>query len=154
MVIDHAEIDAMKQSRPGGATATLTAPESTPAEANAPEGPSAERIATPPTATVERTRTSEPAVAQTPAERKLAQILRLKVPAIVQLAQRRSGIGYVRRLTLGMIIEFSKQVDDPLELRINNRTVGRGEAVKVGEHFGLRISEIRDPAERVRTLGK
>ena len=148
MVIDHAEIDAMKQSPTDGATATLSPPSGESPVANV-AGPvsAAPAIAHPAEST-----SSE--AAQTPAQRKLAQILRIKVPVIVQLAQRRSAIGYVRRLTLGMIIEFSKQVDEALELRINNRMVGRGEAVKVGEQLGLRISEIRDPAERVRTLGR
>lgn len=138
----------MKQSATGGATATLApiADESTEAHDGGPV------VAAPAAARPADAAGAE--AAQSPAQRKLAQILRIKVPVIVQLAQRRSAIGYVRRLTLGMIIEFSKQVDEMLELRINNRTVGRGEAVKVGEQLGLRISEIREPAERVRTLGR
>jgi flagellar motor switch/type III secretory pathway protein FliN len=40
----------------------------------------------------------------------------------------------------GSIIKFDKTCDELLELSIGNRTVARGEAVKVGDKFGLRIS--------------
>jgi len=84
----------------------------------------------------------------------LARILKIRVPAIVQLAARRMSISGVRKFSLGMIIEFYKGVDEPLELLINNRPVGKGEAVKVGEHFGLRITQIRDAATRIKSMGK
>ena len=38
------------------------------------------------------------------------------------------------------IIEFEKSSDEPLELMINNKVIGLGETVKVGENFGLRIT--------------
>jgi flagellar motor switch protein FliN/FliY len=63
------------------------------------------------------------------------------------------SIGQVRKLSLGMIIEFHKPVGDPLDLLINNRPVGKGDAVKVGERFGLRVSEIGDAATRIRSMG-
>ncbi len=84
----------------------------------------------------------------------VARILRIQVPARVQLASRRMSIAEVRKLSLGMIIEFHKAVDDPLDLLINNHPVGRGIAVKVGERFGLRVSEIRDAATRIKSMGK
>jgi flagellar motor switch protein FliN/FliY len=83
----------------------------------------------------------------------VARIRKLRVPVIVLLASRRMDIAAVRKLALGMIIEFDKDVGDPLDLLINNHPIGRGEAIKVGEHFGLRISEIRDQATRIRSMG-
>ena len=84
----------------------------------------------------------------------VARILKIRVPVIVQLASRRMNIEAVRKLSLGMIIEFSKPIDDPLELLVNNHPVGFGDAVKVNEHFGLRISRIRDAATRIKSMGK
>jgi flagellar motor switch protein FliN/FliY len=84
---------------------------------------------------------------------KVTRILRVRVPVRVQLAARRMSIGQVRKLSLGMIIEFHKPVGDPLDLLINNRPVGKGDAVKVGERFGLRVSEIGDAATRIRSMG-
>lgn len=83
----------------------------------------------------------------------VARILRVRVPVRVQLASRRMSIAEVRRLSLGMIIEFHKGIDESLDLLINNHPVGSGDAVKVGEHFGLRVSEVRDAATRIRSMG-
>ena len=96
-----------------------------------------------------------PRVAARPAVRDpaLARVLRVRVPVIVQLAERFMPIQTVRNLSVGSIIEFEKSVEDPLDLRINNRPIGRGQCVKVGEDFGLRVSEIVDKAARIRSLG-
>lgn len=48
------------------------------------------------------------------------------------------------RLGVGAIIEFVKSSSEPLELMINNKVIGQGETVKVGENFGLRITRIGD----------
>ena len=84
----------------------------------------------------------------------VGRILKIRVPVIVRLASRWMPIAKVRKLSLGMIIEFHKHVDEPLELLINNHLVGKGDAVKANEHFGLRVSEIRDKATRIRSMGK
>jgi flagellar motor switch protein FliN/FliY len=95
---------------------------------------------------------SDALLTETDAE--LQRILHLRVPVIVQLATRRMPIGAVRDLSAGAIVEFDKSVDDALDLLVNNRLIGRGHCVKVGENFGLQITRICDPAERVRSLGK
>jgi flagellar motor switch protein FliN/FliY len=79
-----------------------------------------------------------------PAQIELKRILRLQVPVIVKLAERRLTMVEVLRLGNGSIIEFFKSSDQPLELLINNKTIAVGEAVKVGENFGLRITQIGD----------
>lgn len=84
----------------------------------------------------------------------LGRILRLQVPVIVKLAERRLSMSEVLRLGTGAIIEFSKASDEPLELLINNRTIGVGETVKVGENFGLRITQIGDVKSLIRSLGQ
>jgi flagellar motor switch protein FliN/FliY len=84
----------------------------------------------------------------------VAGLLKLRVPVIAQLASRRMTIAYVRKLSLGTILEFSKGVDEHLDLLINNHPIGRGEAVKVDERFGLRISAIRDARTRIRSMGQ
>jgi flagellar motor switch protein FliN len=87
-----------------------------------------------------------------PADPQLARLLKLHVPVIVQLARRRMPIGSVLTLSVGAIIEFEKSVEDHLDLLINNHAVGRGQCVKVGENFGLRITEICGKAQRIRSL--
>jgi flagellar motor switch protein FliN/FliY len=89
-----------------------------------------------------------------PDTRELARIMRLQVPVIVKLAERKLNVSEVMRLGTGAIIEFFKRSDEPLELMINNKVIGVGEAVKVGENFGLRISQIGDVKQIIRSLGE
>ena len=84
----------------------------------------------------------------------IARLLRMRVPVIVQLAKRKMDISSIRRLSLGTIIEFHKNIDQPLLLLINNHAIGEGDTVKVGERFGLRLQQITDQATRIRSLGR
>ncbi len=69
-------------------------------------------------------------------------ILELEVPLIVQIASRTMPIREVIELEHGSIIEFPRSADEELEILVNNKPVGQGTAVKVGENFGIRISSI------------
>ena len=89
-----------------------------------------------------------------PPKSDVERILLLQVPVIVKLAERKLSLNEVMRLGVGAIIEFSKSSEEPLELLINNRPIGYGEAVKVGENFGLKITRIGDIREIVKALGR
>lgn len=92
--------------------------------------------------------------ANSPSQTELTRILRLQVPVIVKLAERTLTLSEVMRLGTGAIIEFVKSNDEPLELLINNKSIGTGEAVKVGENFGLKITRIGDVKSVIRSLGR
>ncbi|GMV97236.1 MAG: hypothetical protein AMXMBFR83_15940 [Phycisphaerae bacterium] len=96
-------------------------------------------------------------VAPAPANGKVREdprrILRLEVPVIVRLAERTMPLGNILGLTTGAIIEFEKPADSQLDLMINNKCIGTGSAVKVGENFGLRVTRIGSVADRIRALG-
>jgi len=80
--------------------------------------------------------------------------MRLHVPIIVRLAERKLNLSEVMRLGTGAIIEFFKSSDEPLELLVNNKVIGLGEAVKVGENFGLRLTQIGDIKQVVAAMGR
>jgi flagellar motor switch protein FliN/FliY len=82
----------------------------------------------------------------------LRRILKMQVPVIVKLAERKLQLSEVMRLGAGAIIEFSKRSDEPLELLVNNKTVALGETVKVGENFGLRITQVGDLKSTIQSL--
>lgn len=83
----------------------------------------------------------------------LERILALEVPIVVRLAVRVMKVSEVTTLVPGSILELPKSSDSELDLMVNNRVVGTGLAVKVGENFGIRISEIGSAAQRVEALG-
>lgn len=80
-------------------------------------------------------------------------ILGLEVPLIVVLGERRMKVSEVMGLATGAIIELPKASDEELELLVNNKAIGTGLAVKVGENFGLRITYMGDLKDRIQALG-
>jgi flagellar motor switch protein FliN len=67
-------------------------------------------------------------------------LLKVRVPVQVTLASQRKTIQEITELGPGSIVKFDKTCDEPLELMVGDRTLARGEVVKVGDKFGLRIS--------------
>jgi flagellar motor switch protein FliN/FliY len=83
----------------------------------------------------------------------LTAVLRLEVPVIVRLGERTLPLHEVIGLVPGAIIELPKGSEDELDLLVNNKQIGTGAAVKVGENFGIRINYIGDIRERIAALG-
>ena len=81
-------------------------------------------------------------------------ILKLSVPVIVQVGERYLPMDDVLALGPGAILELTKPAESDLELLVNNKVVGKGQAVKVGENFGIRITGIGTPTQRVEALGE
>jgi flagellar motor switch protein FliN/FliY len=83
----------------------------------------------------------------------LKRILQLSVPVMVTLAEQKLPVNRVLAIAVGAIIEFDRRFDCELELVVSNKVIGRGLAIKVGENFGLRVTEIGDLGEKIRALG-
>ena len=70
------------------------------------------------------------------------KLLKIRVPLQVTLATQRMSIQEITELGPGSIIQFEKTCDEPIELSVAERPLARGEVVKVGDKFGLRINEL------------
>ncbi|MGN6724884.1 MAG: FliM/FliN family flagellar motor switch protein [Tepidisphaeraceae bacterium] len=88
------------------------------------------------------------------AKPELSRILQLQVPVIVKLAERKFTLAEVLRIQVGAILEFAKASDESLELLINNKPIATGDAVKVGENFGLRLTQIGDVKQIIQSMGR
>jgi hypothetical protein len=71
---------------------------------------------------------------------------------VVTLAEKRQALGRILELGPGAIIQFDKSCEEMLELEAGGRPIARGEAVKVGDKFGLRITSIILPEERFKPV--
>ena len=80
-------------------------------------------------------------------------ILALEVPVIVQIAERMMPVEDVVSMTPGAIMELPKSANADLEILVNNKVIGMGTAVKVGENFGVRISYVGDLSHRLSAMG-
>ncbi|MDQ0285565.1 flagellar motor switch protein FliN/FliY [Desulfofundulus luciae] len=86
-------------------------------------------------------------------QRKLELLLDIPLKVSVVLGRTRRPIKEVLGLTPGAIVELSSLVDEPVEVLVNGTLVARGEVVVVNENFGVRITSIISPEERVEQLG-
>lgn len=81
-------------------------------------------------------------------------LLKIRVSLGVTLAQTKLPVGKVVELYPGSIIAFQKSVEQPLSLAAGDCEIAVGEAVKIGDKFGLRIVSMVMPRERFHPLGK
>ena len=79
-------------------------------------------------------------------------ILDITLPVTVELGRARMQIQDILKLGPGSIVELEKSAGDPVELLINDRPIARGEVVVIDENFGVRLTSIVTPTERIRTL--
>ncbi len=74
------------------------------------------------------------------------------MPITVCLASKKQAVSEIVALGPGSIIMFDKACDAPLELTVAEHPIATGEAVKVGEKFGLKITQMILPEERFRPV--
>ena len=86
------------------------------------------------------------------ARNKIDMILDISVPVTVQLGETRMLIEDVLALGPGSVVELAKLAGEPVDVLVHNKTVAQGEVVVVDENFGVRITDILDPEQRVRSL--
>jgi flagellar motor switch protein FliN/FliY len=79
-------------------------------------------------------------------------LFKIKVPVTVTLATQRKSIQEIIELGPGSIVKFDKTCDELLQLIVGSRTLAEGEVVKVGDKFGLRISNMVRPEEHFAPL--
>ena len=79
-------------------------------------------------------------------------ILDIPLEVTVEMGRTRMLINDLLRLGQGSIIELNRLAGEPLDVLVNNKLVARGEVVVVSEKFGIRITDIVSPMERVKRL--
>ena len=80
-------------------------------------------------------------------------ILDIPLDVSVELGRVKMLVNDLLQLAQGSTIELNKAVGDPLEIYIHNKLIARGEVVVMDEQFGIRVTDIISPHERVKSLG-
>ncbi len=86
-------------------------------------------------------------------KRELDFILDIPLDVSAELGRTRLLINELLQLGQGSVIELNKLAGEPLEIFVNGKLVARGEAVVINEKFGVRLTDIISPIERVKQLG-
>ena len=79
-------------------------------------------------------------------------ILDIPLKVTVELGRTRMLIRDILQLSQGSVLELSKFAGEPLEVLVNDKLVARGEVVVVNEKFGIRLTDIISPLERIEQL--
>jgi flagellar motor switch protein FliN/FliY len=80
-------------------------------------------------------------------------ILDIPLEVTVELGRTSMLINDLLQLGQGSVIELNKLAGEPLEILVNRKLIARGEVVVVNEKFGVRLTDIVSPIERVKSLG-
>ena len=99
---------------------------------------------------------AQQSVHETKPEREGVENLRvlenIDVGLTVEVGSTEIKIRDLLRLSEGSVIELDRLAGDPLDILVNGTMIAKGEVVMVGERFGIRFSEIVDPAKRVESI--
>lgn len=80
-------------------------------------------------------------------------ILDIPLEVTVELGRAKMLISELLHLGQGSVIELTKLAGEPMEILVNQKLIARGEVVVVNEKFGVRLTDIINPVERVKQLG-
>ena len=82
----------------------------------------------------------------------LKLILDVPLEVTVELGSTRMRIKEILELGVGSVIELDKLASDPVDVYVNGKLIARGEVVVIDESFGIKITDIISPIDRVNTL--
>jgi flagellar motor switch protein FliN/FliY len=81
-------------------------------------------------------------------------ILDIPVMLTVELGRTKLPIKNLLQLSRGSVVELNGMAGDPLDILVNGCLIAQGEVVVVNERFGIRLTDIITPSERIRKLNK
>ncbi|MBC7984063.1 MAG: flagellar motor switch protein FliN [Candidatus Obscuribacterales bacterium] len=82
----------------------------------------------------------------------LETILDVPVTLSMEIGRTRIPIRNLLQLNQGSVVELERAAGDPLDVFVNGTLIAHGEVVVVNEKFGLRLTDVISPAERIRKL--
>lgn len=82
----------------------------------------------------------------------LEMILDIPVTISMEVGTARISIRDLLQLNQGSVIELDRMAGEPLDIKVNGTLIAHGEVVVVNERFGIRLTDVISPAERVKKL--
>lgn len=107
-------------------------------------------FAAPSVANAEFQQLQQPAAEQEP--RNINLLMDVDLPVAIELGRTKLSIAEILALGPGSVVELNKLAGEPVDLLVNNKIVAKGEVVVIDENFGLRVTLLMTPEERLRQL--
>ncbi|MEJ5350760.1 MAG: flagellar motor switch protein FliN [Melioribacteraceae bacterium] len=86
------------------------------------------------------------------AEEKLSLLKDLQMNVYIELGRTQMQIKDILELERGYVIELEKLASEPVDVFVNNKKIAEGEVVVIDKHFGIRITALVDPAQRIKDI--
>lgn len=83
---------------------------------------------------------------------KLELLLDVPLKVVVELGRAKMTLKQILEMNIGSLIELDKLTGEPVDILVNGRLIARGEVVVVDENFGVRITEIVSPKQRIYSI--
>ena len=84
---------------------------------------------------------------------RIEMLMDIVLPVSIELGRTKMFIKDILELERGSIVEIDKLAGEPVDLLVNNKKMAEGEVVVVEKHFGIRITNLIDPKDRIKNLG-
>lgn len=84
---------------------------------------------------------------------KIDAILDVPVTISMEIGRSRINIRNLLQLNQGSVVELDRLAGEPMDVLVNGTLVAQGEVVVVNEKFGIRLTDIVSPADRIKKLG-
>lgn len=88
----------------------------------------------------------------TPSEAKLDVILDIPVTIAMEIGRAEISIRNLLQLNQGSVVELDRLAGEPMDVLVNGTLVAHGEVVVVNEKFGIRLTDVISPADRIKNL--
>jgi flagellar motor switch protein FliN/FliY len=83
---------------------------------------------------------------------RLDAILDIDLPLLVRFGRTEMALRALTALGPGSVIDLGRSPDDPVEVLVSGQVIARGEVVIVGGNYGVRITDVMSPSERIRSM--
>lgn len=84
--------------------------------------------------------------------RSIDMLLDVQLPISIELGRTKLTIAEILALGPGSVVELNKLAGEPVEVLVNRKTVALGEVVVVDENFGVRVTQLMSPEDRIKAL--
>ncbi len=84
--------------------------------------------------------------------RNVDMVLDIPVTLSMELGRTRMSIRDLLQLNSGSVVELERMADEPMDVMVNGTLVAHGEAVVIDDKFGIRLTDVVSPTERVKKL--
>ena len=102
----------------------------------------------------EQKRTEDSGAAEHAPSQDINMVLDIPVQLSVELGRTKVPIKYILQLAQGSVVELDALAGEPMDVLVNGYLIAQGEVVVVNDKFGIRLTDVVTPSERLRRLSR